>query len=175
MKVETPEIAWHCDHDSTTSIDFHPFLNILAVAGSDSSNSDVYLRIWEQDIPQLVKGYEKEGNNDRRIDSLMLRTFKLLFEIEKGHSSAINIVRFAPNGKFLCTGGDDAKVIIWEQKYRNKEFGSNERVLGWGESKVLLAHGKEVYDLEWSSDGQWVYSASQDNSVIVWNVEKGNT
>ena len=25
MKVETPEIAWHCDHDSTTSIDFHPF------------------------------------------------------------------------------------------------------------------------------------------------------
>jgi hypothetical protein len=37
MKVEIPELAWHFDLESTTSIDFHPDgeKSLLAVAGSD--------------------------------------------------------------------------------------------------------------------------------------------
>ena len=55
MKVETPEIAWHFDLDTTTSIDFHPFNSLMAVCGSDSTGATVFLRVWEIDIALLYK------------------------------------------------------------------------------------------------------------------------
>lgn len=46
MRVITPEIAWHYDHESTTTIDFHPHRNLLVVGGSDSTGQNIYLRVW---------------------------------------------------------------------------------------------------------------------------------
>jgi hypothetical protein len=63
MQVETPEIAWHYDHDSTTSIDFHPYTGMFAVAGSDASNTNTFLRVWELDIDQIQKGINVSKKN----------------------------------------------------------------------------------------------------------------
>jgi WD40 repeat protein len=73
----------------------------------------------------------------------------------------------------LATGSDDTRIIIWEERIRPKEFGSSEVCLNWAETKVLMGHGKEVYDLRWSSDSVFLFSASLDFSIIVWSVEKG--
>lgn len=169
MKVDTPEIAWHYDMDSTTSQDFHPFTNQLAVANSDSSGAEIFLRVWYIDIIYL----QKNKINNKGDEEIMKKIFRLQCQVEGGHTLAINCVRFSPNGKYIATGGDDAKIIIWQQKYRPKEFGCMEMVPSWAEFKPLLGHGKEVYDIRWSSCGQWLFSASLDNSMIVWSVEKG--
>ena len=44
---------------------------------------------------------------------------------------------------------------------------------GWTEHKILTGHGKEVYDLRWSSDEKNIVSSSLDFSVILWDAESG--
>ena len=36
-------------------------------------------------------------------------------------------------------------------------------------------HRKDVLDLQWSSDGSFLVSASVDNSCIIWDANKGNS
>jgi len=36
-----------------------------------------------------------------------------------------------------------------------------------------MGHAKEVYDLRWSSDSAFIFSASLDFSIIIWSAEKG--
>ena len=169
MKVETPEIAWHFDIDTTTSVDFHPFNPLIAVAGSDSTGMNVFLRIWEINVNLLRQSPPLERGN---FDQLS-RIFSLKSQIDTGHLQTVNCVRFSPNGRYLATGADDTKIIIWEQRYRPKEFGSSVQILTWAELKILMGHGKEVYDIKWSQDSKWIYSASLDFSVIIWSAEKG--
>ena len=110
---------------------------------------------------------------DKSSEDFIKSIFIMKCQIETGHTATINCVRFNPTGKWLATGSDDAKVIIWEQKFRPKEFGSTETVFSWAEKFNLLGHSKEVYDVKWSLDSQWIFSASLDHSVIVWSSDKG--
>lgn len=56
---------------------------------------------------------------------------------------------------------------------RPKSFNIPELEESWAESKVLTGHGKEVYDLSWSSDEKTVVTASLDHSLIVWEATTG--
>jgi len=35
MRIESPDISWHGEKDRVLAIDFHPFTNEVATAGSD--------------------------------------------------------------------------------------------------------------------------------------------
>jgi Prp8 binding protein len=52
-------------------------------------------------------------------------------------------------------------LVIWEA------FGENANI------GLLSGHKKSVLDLDWSSDGEYVYSCSADKSVVVWDIETG--
>lgn len=171
MRIVTPELAWHFDVDSTTSIDFHPFENLLVVAGSDSTGQNVYLRVWEIDLMKLIDEYDP--NDLKKKNEMLQNIFKLQAQISTGHLKSVNCVRFSPNGLNFASGADDTKLIIWVKKIKPKAFGSREEVITWGESKILTGHGKEVYDLRWSKNGRYIVSCSLDFSTAVWNVEKG--
>ena len=93
-------------------------------------------------------------------------------EINTGHTKGINICRFSPSGKFLATGSDDNKIIIWKEKIRPKFFGSTENIISWGESNILIAHTKEIYHLEWFKDEKYLLSGSHDYTVIVWDISR---
>lgn len=171
MKIFTPELAWHYELESTSSIDFHPKSQLLAVAGSDSTGQNIYLRVWEICCEKLKSMKEnQEFKNDQVIQDI----FKLVSEISSGHQKTINCVRFSPSGINICTGADDSKVIVWAKRMRPKEFGSLEEIEGWAESRVLTGHGGEVYDVRWFSDEKMIVSASLDYSLIIWDAENGN-
>ena len=142
----------------------------MAVCGSDSTGASVFLRVWQINIALLGRSIPLERGNNEFLNKI----FKMMSQVDTGHLLTVNCVRFSPNGKYLATGSDDTKIIIWEQRYRPKEFGSNEMALSWAETKVLMGHAKEVYDLRWSSDSVNIFSASLDFSIIVWSAEKGN-
>ena len=51
-------------------------------------------------------------------------------------------------------------------------MGSTESRITWCETKALVGHTKEVYDLCWSNCGTYLVSGSLDNRAILWNVQK---
>jgi chromatin assembly factor 1 subunit B len=100
---------------------------------------------------------------------------KFLYEIAGAHTNTVNIVRFSPNGMYLATGGDDAAIVIWTQKLRPVQFGSNVEKVLWSCHKILRGHLSDIYDLAWSPDSKHIVTGSVDNSAKIWNIEKSKT
>ncbi|MEM9947411.1 MAG: AAA family ATPase, partial [Cyanobacteria bacterium P01_D01_bin.36] len=72
----------------------------------------------------------------------------------------IHSVDFDPtNSRYLVSGGDDKIVRCWDRKE--------------GISRSLAVHDHRVCSVAYSPDGSLVASGSDDNTVIVWDMEKG--
>ena len=159
MKFETPQVAWNYDVESINAIDFNPVDDKeFVVCSSDSNNLGIYMRIWRIEQHKIFV-QEKNGSFLESISEL------------KGHTKAINVVRYFADGNQIATGSDDCKVIIWVKKQRPKFFGSNEMVISWAENKILTGHTKEIYDLGWINDS-YLVTGSHDYTVIVWDINK---
>uniref|UniRef100_A0A8D2PS83 Chromatin assembly factor 1 subunit B n=1 Tax=Zosterops lateralis melanops TaxID=1220523 RepID=A0A8D2PS83_ZOSLA len=97
------------------------------------------------------------------------------------HTKAVNVVRFSPSGEILASGGDDAVILLWKLN-DSKELellvfqDDDEAQLNkenWAVIKTLRGHLEDVYDICWTSDGNYMASASVDNTAIMWDVNKG--
>ncbi|XP_053169088.1 chromatin assembly factor 1 subunit B isoform X1 [Hemicordylus capensis] len=161
MKVITCEIAWH-NKEPVYSLDFQhgtdEKINRLASAGVDTT-----VRIWKVE----------KGPDGKAIVEFLSNLAR--------HTKAVNVVRFAPNGEILASGGDDAAILLWklndskeqeptafqddDDNQLNKE--------NWTVIKTLRGHLEDVYDICWTPDGNYMASASVDNTAIMWDVNKG--
>ncbi|KFV90649.1 Chromatin assembly factor 1 subunit B, partial [Fulmarus glacialis] len=161
MKVITCEIAWH-NKEPVYSLDFQHGadgkINRLASAGVDTA-----VRIWKVE----------KGPDGKAIVEFLSNLAR--------HTKAVNVVRFSPSGEILASGGDDAVILLWklndskeseplvfqdeDEAQLNKE--------NWTVVKTLRGHLEDVYDICWTSDGNYMASASVDNTAIMWDVHKG--
>lgn len=73
-----------------------------------------------------------------------------------GHSEAVLIVAFSPDGKCLATGGGDKEIQIWDV------FTSTPAV------DPLKGHKHWVQVLSWSPDGAQLASGSRDGGLFLW-------
>lgn len=70
---------------------------------------------------------EKRGSVPRRFQNMRLA------QIIQAHDGPIYALKFSPDGKYLATGGDDAKVVVWvvgqlrRLSYEGEEDDENER------------------------------------------------
>ncbi|XP_036075046.1 chromatin assembly factor 1 subunit B [Rousettus aegyptiacus] len=161
MKVITCEIAWH-NKEPVYSLDFQHGaagrIHRLASAGVDTA-----VRIWK-----VEKG--PDGKAIVEFLSNLLR-----------HTKAVNVVRFSPNGEILASGGDDAVILLWkvndnkepEQIAFQDEDETQLNKENWTVVKTLRGHLEDVYDICWAADGNFMASASVDNTAIIWDVSKG--
>uniref|UniRef100_A0A2D4I4A4 Chromatin assembly factor 1 subunit B n=1 Tax=Micrurus lemniscatus lemniscatus TaxID=129467 RepID=A0A2D4I4A4_MICLE len=162
MKVITCEIAWH-NKEPVYSLDFQHGtdgkINRLASAGVDTT-----VRIWKVE----------KGPDGKAIVEFLSNLAR--------HTKAVNVVRFAPSGEILASGGDDAAILLWKLN-DNKELeaavfqdveGDNQlNKENWTVIKTLRGHLEDVYDICWTPDGNYMASASVDNTAILWDVIKG--
>ncbi|XP_060626335.2 chromatin assembly factor 1 subunit B [Anolis sagrei] len=162
MKVITCEIAWH-NKEPVYSLDFQHGtdgkINRLASAGVDTT-----VRIWKVE----------KGPDGKAIVEFLSNLAR--------HTKAVNVVRFAPNGEILASGGDDAAILLWKLN-DNKELEQNAfqdndddnqlNKENWTVIKTLRGHLEDVYDICWTPDGNYMASASVDNTAIMWDVNKG--
>ncbi|KAL2918171.1 hypothetical protein HK105_202098 [Polyrhizophydium stewartii] len=70
-------------------------------------------------------------------------------------SCCINIV-----GSMIVTSGDDKRIIIWS-------------VEKWRALKSIDGHKGIVYQIEFSTDSEYIYSASDDGRVLKWDWKTG--
>ncbi|XP_069058634.1 chromatin assembly factor 1 subunit B [Pleurodeles waltl] len=163
MKFITCEIAWH-NKEPVYSVDFQHGIdgkiNRLASAGVDTT-----VRIWKT-----------ERGPDGKA------TVEFLSNLAR-HTKAVNVVRFSPSGDILASGGDDAAILLWKlndnkesepTSFQDQE--DDEALLSkenWTVVKTLRGHLEDVYDICWTLDGNYMASASVDNTAIMWDVNKG--
>lgn len=75
-----------------------------------------------------------------------------------GHASALRIVRFSPNGKYIASGSFDPVVRLWEAATGKELHG--------------FSVDSAVDSLAFSPDGTLLLTASMNGGVRVWDLEK---
>jgi predicted Zn finger-like uncharacterized protein len=90
---------------------------------------------------------EVRGTDDGRIRSLL-----------QGHKYAVRAVAFAPDGRSLATGSDDASIKLWDL------------VTGL-EKCTLNGHTGSVLCLAFSGDGTVLMTGSRDGTARIWQAE----
>ncbi|XP_048049761.1 chromatin assembly factor 1 subunit B [Megalobrama amblycephala] len=162
MKVVTCEIAWH-NKEPVYSLDFQQSgegrTQRLATAGVDTT-----VRMWRVD----------KGPDGKAVVEFLSNLAR--------HTKAVNVVRFSPTAEVLASGGDDAAILLWKLN-DNKEpeqtptFQEDEDAQlnkeSWSVVKTLRGHIEDVYDISWTSDGNFMVSGSVDNTAIMWDINKG--
>lgn len=86
-------------------------------------------------------------------------TCEPLWTIDNAHKNEVSAIYLSPNLKFICTGGGEGDVRVWEIK-----------------SREMISHLKEhksrITKLELFSDGMHLLSASRDSAMLVWDLKE---
>ena len=114
----------------------------------------------------------------------------------EAHDAGVNDVAFI-NRDMALSGGDDGRVLVWELEQRTARpliehrgrvvsldvapDGRRVASASWdgtvgltslvdGQSTFLKGHAGPVNDVLFSADGQWLYTASSDGTIRVWDI-----
>lgn len=143
----------------------------------DQILSDVSTVVHKQQKDAWVESQLKEGRRVRSTDADQLplslpeeKVLQIVFKPQAvfrvrpvtrcvasldGHSEAVLIVSFSPDGRCLATGGGDNEIRIWD-------------VFTLTPTTTLKAHNHWVQVLAWSPNTRYLASGSRDGGLIAW-------
>lgn len=115
-------------NEKVRSIDFNSTTNEIALASSEG-----FIRIF--DLNTLNQKYAFEA-----------------------HRLAANVVKYAPDGLTLLSGGRDAHFNIWNTS-------------DYSLVKSIPAHNFAIYDIKYSPDNSLIATASRDKTIKIWDAK----
>ncbi|KDQ18379.1 hypothetical protein BOTBODRAFT_154299 [Botryobasidium botryosum FD-172 SS1] len=97
------------------------------------------------------------------------------------HTAVVNVVRFSPNGELIASAGDDGMIAIWAPSDRpNHSYGSEASTDDaqyekehWRVRIIVRCTSREVYDLAWSPNGDYIIAGSTDNTARIFSAVDG--
>ncbi|MAT15963.1 MAG: hypothetical protein CMJ46_11920, partial [Planctomyces sp.] len=139
---------------------FSPNGNCLASGSSDDS-----IKLWNVDLCSVLSTL-------------------------KGHGGAINGVMFSRDGSFLASGSSDKTLKLWDVGNVKRQAKHNSKIqFPWFSTLVnntedsrpyrfenfstLTGHAHWIRSVVFSSDGSFLASGSDDNSIKIWDARKG--
>ncbi len=165
-------------NQSLRSLAYCPQRQELAVGASDNSiflldASSLALR---QHIPQahdnsvFALHYTPDGRHlisggrDAQLKAWALEPEPTLLSAQPAHWYTINSIAFHPKGRWFATGSRDKSIKIWDA-----DTFQLAKVLDTGREG---GHLNSVNCLFWSPYQNYLISASDDRSMIVWEIEE---
>ena len=96
------------------------------------------------------------------------------------HRGPAYTAEFSPDGKFIVSGGRDRRLLSWavpaindlesSTKLIQDRLQSPEQIFQDNSLNQLGEHAAAIRAVSFSPDGKTLYSASDDNTVGVWNI-----
>ena len=83
-------------------------------------------------------------------------------EILTGHTDAVKLVKFSPDGRYLATGSDDGTPRLWD-------LSTGQTVL------TFTGHTATADGVDFSPDGKYLVTASDDKTALLWDLKTGQT
>lgn len=104
-------------------------------------------------LPEMAIGY-----SDNSIRIFSTENFKLLLEI-KAHENSVFALAYAPNGKYLLSGGRDAVLKIWDAAD------------AYAPKQTINAHWYHINAIQFNHGGNLFATVSMDKTIKVWDAE----
>lgn len=157
------QCVWRWNSDVITSI---------AACGpyAYTVSRDIYLTKFKiQDLPQhqwpqttKKKPQKPPAPPKRRPDRVAFRrgnTKKAKDRNFKGHTDSILAVAVSHDGKFVATGGEDSRIVLWDA----------EKLVPL---RTFFHHRDAVTGLAWRRGTHQLYSSSKDRTVKIWSMDE---
>lgn len=98
------------------------------------------------------------GSRDHAVRVFDAATGQVLNLIPRGtaHEKDVNAVRYSPDGRYIASGSDDARLRVWA---------------GNGEKRLhsFVGHMNGIQSLAWSPKGRHIATGSRDSTLKVWD------
>ncbi|GBO52900.1 high-affnity carbon uptake protein Hat/HatR [Pseudanabaena sp. lw0831] len=104
--------------------------------------------------------YDKVSNSTK--SKAFTRLWEVIYGIREynrfeGHSTRINSIAFAPNGKMIASGSYDNTIKLWSIEEK--------------ELITFKGHTAGITSVAFSPDGKMLASGSNDNTIKLWSIE----
>ena len=160
VSVRTPQIHWH-GKSPVFTVDFHPQIPSMCATGGNEPDGSGGVKLW------IVNSVEKASESPvSYVQDLV------------GHEKTVNCLRFSPSGDVLASAGVEGVIVLWRRT--SAANNAQEALDGkekWEYQTLLRAHTLDCCDIAWSRCGQFIASASVDNTAAVFsiNAKEGKT
>jgi WD40 repeat protein len=149
----------------------HKGLSLAATLGGHSAR--IAKPEWSPDGNWLAS-----GSDDGTIQLWSRADWSLVQVLASGDQVPVGRIAWSPDGNLLAAGGADGSVRIWNFKTAEVEnclFPAADKRIDWNpsgpEPLPLRSHRRAlVRDVSWSRIGDLLAIASDDFTVMVWNV-----
>ncbi|CAN3374154.1 hypothetical protein DIURU_000908 [Diutina rugosa] len=158
MEAIAHTVFWHDEAKPVYSLAFQPQGDRLITAGGDN-----HVRVWQ--VPVTKDPF-----------SVSIDYWSTLIK----HTQAVNVARFNSKGDMLATGSDDGKVFVWKLAPPDApaEFGAEvdeDAKEKWHVVGVVRDSSKEVIDLAWSPQDDYIVVGTQGNHAVIYKLTTNET